>query len=263
MYGANVLDLFSGVGGISLGLHWAGMRTVSFCETDGFARTVLGRHWPHVPLYDDIRTLTAARLRADQVARPDIICGGFPCQDVSLAGRAAGLAGARSGLWAHMARMVAECRPRWVVAENVPGLRGRGADQVLADLEALGYAPWPLVVGAAHAGAPHRRARMWLVAQAVCPDAGCPGLEDWVGRPANPAPGLPAERRGGWPAPPGLRRVADGLPARLDRARPSVRRARIHALGNAAVPACAAMIGRAILAADAAAWPAGHRAGSV
>ena len=243
---ATVLDLFSGIGGISLGLHWAGMQTVAFCEPEPFACAILRRHWPGVPVYDDIRTLSATRLFADGVPRPDVLCGGFPCQDISLAGRGAGIAGPRSGLWAHMARLVAECRPRWVVAENVPSLRGRGADRVLAELAALGYAGWPCVVGAAHAGAPHRRARVWLVAQAIYADAGGPGLEGWVCGPAQPQPVLPAERRGGWPAAPGLCRVADGIPSGLDRGTQN-RRARVTALGNAVVPGCAAMIGRAIL----------------
>ena len=235
-----VLDLFSGIGGFSLGLHWAGMRTTAFCEIDPFARSVLRRHWPGVPVYHDIRTLSAARLRADGVGRPDVLCGGFPCQDVSLAGRRAGIGGVRSGLWAHMARLVLECRPRWVVVENVPGLRSRGADRVLDELEALGYACWPLVVGAVHAGAPHLRRRLWLVAQASAADPGGAGLEVGVGGAAGPAPGLPVERRGGWAAEPALRRVDDGVPGRVDR---------IRALGNAVAPANAAMLGRAILAA--------------
>ena len=235
-----VLDLFSGIGGISLGLHWAGMRTVAFCEADPFARGVLSRHWPGVPAYPDIRTLSAARLQDDGVPRPGLLCGGFPCQDASLAGRGAGLAGARTGLWSHMVRLVAECGPRWVVAENVPGLRSRGADRVLGDLESLGYACWPLVVGAVHAGAPHLRRRLWLVAQAAAADAGGAGLEMGVGGATGPPPGLPVERRGGWPAEPALRRVDDGVPGRVDR---------IRALGNAVVPANAAMVGRAILAA--------------
>ena len=247
-----VLDLFSGIGGISLGLHWAGMRTVAFCESDPFARAVLRRHWPGVPCYPDIRTLSAATLDRDGVPRPGVVCGGFPCQDSSLAGRGAGMAGGRTGLWSHMARLVAELQPRWVVAENVPGLRGRGADRVLHDLEAAGYACWPLVVGAAHAGAPHRRARVWVVAQALAADAGGAGLEAGQPGAAGPAPGLPVERRSGWPAEPGLCRVGDGLPAGLDgltqppAARERQRRARVHALGNAAVPANVAMIGRAL-----------------
>ena len=245
----NVLDLFSGIGGLSLGLHWAGMRTTAFCESDPFARSVLRRHWPGVPVYDDIRTLTAARLRDDGVPPPWLVCGGFPCQDVSLAGRGAGIEGARTGLWSHMARLVAECRPRWVVAENVPGLRGRGADRVLHDLESAGYAYWPLVVGAVHAGAPHRRARVWLVAQSPAADAGGAGLEMGERCAAGPAPGLPVERRGGWPAESVLRRVDDGISAGLDRSGHG-RVARLRALGNAAVPQSAAMLGRAVTAAS-------------
>ena len=252
-----VLDLFSGIGGLSLGLHWAGMHTAAFCEADPFARGVLARHWPGVPCYPDVRRLTAARLRDDGVPRPSLVCGGFPCQDVSAAGRGAGLDGARSGLWAEMARLVAETRPDWVVVENVPALRVRGADRVCAELETSGYAVWPLVVGAAHAGAPHRRGRVWIVARAddvragdahtgaactgVLAHAGGAGLEARLGGAAEPAPGLPIERRGGWAAESGLRRVADGLPAGLDRA------ARVKALGNAVVPQVAAMVGRAVM----------------
>ena len=231
-----VLDLFSGIGGFSLGLHWAGMRTVGFCETDPFCRAVLAGHWPGIPVYPDICTLSAAQLERDRV-RPDLICGGFPCQDASLAGRGAGLDGTRTGLWREMARLVGECRPAWVVAENVPGLRSRGADEVLADLEALGYASWPLVVGAVHAGAPHRRRRVWIVARSIAADPGRAGLEMRQPGPAHQAPRLPIERRGGWPAPSRLRRVDHGFPGRVDR---------VRALGNAVVPANAAMIGRAI-----------------
>ena len=236
-----VLDLFSGIGGASLGLHWAGMRTVAFCEMDAFCAGVLRRHWPGVPIYPDIRRLTARRLRDDGVPWAELLIGGFPCQDTSLAGRGAGLAGARSGLWADMVRVVAECGPRWVVAENVPGLRGRGADRVLGELEALGYACWPVVVGAVHAGAPHRRQRVFVVGRRAAADAAGAGLEMGQRGAAGAAPGLPAERRGGWAAEPPVRRVGDGVPARVDR---------VRALGNAIVPGCAAMVGRAILAAE-------------
>lgn len=244
-----VLDLFSGIGGASLGLHWAGMRTVAFCERDGFAAGVLRRHWQGVPVYPDIRGLRAERLRADGVPCPALIIGGFPCQDISCAGGGAGLAGARSGLWGEMCRIVAECRPRWVVAENVPGLRVRGADRICGELEALGYAVWPLVVGAVHAGAPHRRQRVWIVGRAAAADAAGAGLEVGECGAAGAAAGLPVERRGGWPAEPGVRRMGDGVPAGLERER----RARLTALGNAIVPAQAAMLGRAILLADQAA----------
>ncbi len=233
----NVLDLFSGIGGFALGFQRAGMRPVAFCERDGFARAVLARHWPGVPCYDDIRGLTAARLRRDGVPRPQVVCGGFPCQDISAAGRGAGLGGARSRLWQDMLRLVQDCGPDWVVVENVPALRVRGADQVLAGLEAAGYACWPVVVGAAHAGAPHRRARVFLLAHAHGAR-----LEMRLPGAARPGAGVPTERRGGWPAEPGLGRVADGVPRRVDR---------LRALGNAVVPDVAEMIARAVLATDA------------
>lgn len=233
----SVLDLFSGIGGFSLGFQWAGFRTLAFCERDAFCRGVLARHWPGIPIFADIRSLPADRLR------PDVVCGGFPCQDISLAGRGAGLAGARSGLWSEMRRVIAECQPRWVVAENVPALRSRGADRVIADLAALGYACWPLVVGAVHAGAPHRRRRVFVVARRVAADAGGERLEVRQRGATQPAARVQAERHGGWQAEPGLRRVDDGLPGRVDR---------VRALGNAVVPALAAMIGHAIQAAEAA-----------
>jgi DNA (cytosine-5)-methyltransferase 1 len=232
------LDLFSGIGGFALGFERAGLRTIAFCEASAFSRAILRRHWPGVPCYDDIRTLTAKRLYADGLPQPDIICGGFPCQDISAAGQGAGLNGDRSSLWQHMQRLACECRPAWVVVENVAALRVRGADRVLGGLEAAGYACWPLVVGAGHAGAPHRRQRCFILAHA----AGT-GLEGRCGEPARPPPGLPAERRGGWLPEPGLGRVVDGLPTRLDR------RARLTALGNAVVPDVAFAIAEAIQAA--------------
>lgn len=247
-----VLDLFSGIGGFSLGLHWAGMRTVAFCESDRHARAVLARHWPGVPCYPDIRGLDARRLRDDGVPWPGLVCGGFPCQDVSVAGGGLGLGGARSGLWFDMERLVAECRPRWVVVENVPGLRCRGADRVLGGLEALDYACWPVVVGAVHAGAPHRRQRVWIVGRYAAADAAGTGLEVGELGAAGASTGLPVERRGGWAAEPRVRRVDDGVPGRVER---------LRALGNAVVPANAAMIGRAIMAAEAAGC-AGDQAGS-
>lgn len=241
-----VLDLFSGIGGFSLGLHWAGMRTIAFCERDSWCRSILGRHWPGVPLYGDVRLLTAGRLRVDGVAAPDLVCGGFPCQDVSAAGKGGGIGGARSGLWHEMERLVAELRPAWVVAENSPALRVRGADRVCAGLEALGYACWPLVVGAAHAGAPHLRERVFVLAHA----AGA-RLADREPGTASPASCLPPSRPGGWPPPPPVRRVVDGLPRRVDR---------VRALGNAVVPQVAEMVGRAVLNAASRADAAGAAA---
>ena len=149
----------------SLGLERAGMRTVAFCEIDPFCRRVLARHWPHIPCYDDVRTLTAARLAADGIVA-DVIAGGFPCQDISVAGKAAGLAGERSGLWSEYARIIGEIRPRYIIVENVAALLGRGLARVLGDLAALGYdAEWHCIPASA-VGAPHRRDRIWIVAHA-------------------------------------------------------------------------------------------------
>lgn len=191
------------------------MRVVAQCEIDPFCRAVLAKHWPDVPRFEDVRELTAEiisgvlsgdargqsrgpeRPRAS-VARPtiDLIAGGFPCQDVSSAGKGAGIGGARSGLWREMARLVAECRPAWVLVENVPALRSRGADRVLADLEAIGFDAWPLVVGAWAVGAPHRRDRVWIVAHA---DGGRLSIERFTDRQPEHegAPGRLADGRDG------------------------------------------------------------------
>lgn len=161
----NVLDLFSGIGGFSLGLERAGMRTVAFCEADAKCREVLAKHWPEVPCYDDVRTLTADTLRRDGIS-VDAICGGFPCQDISVAGKGLGLAGERSGLWRDYARIIGEVRPRFVIVENVSALLGRGLGDVLGDLAALGFdAEWHCIPASA-IGAPHIRDRLWIVAYA-------------------------------------------------------------------------------------------------
>ena len=161
-----VLDLFSGIGGFSLGLEQTdGFETVAFCEIEPYCRAVLAKHWPGVPCYDDVRELTASRLAADGIA-VDVICGGFPCQDVSFAGKRAGLEGARSGLWGEYGRIIGEVRPHFVIVENVTGLLSLGMATVLGDLSALGYdAVWDCVPASA-VGAHHRRDRVWLVAHA-------------------------------------------------------------------------------------------------
>jgi DNA (cytosine-5)-methyltransferase 1 len=160
----NVLDLFSGIGGFSLGLERAGFTTVAFCEREPFCQQILSQHWPGVPVYDDVQTLTAERLKADGVETVDLICGGFPCQDISLAGKGAGLSGERSGLWFEFHRLIQELRPRFVIAENVSALRSRGLDAVLRSLAEIGYdAEWHCIPASA-VGAPHRRDRIWIVA---------------------------------------------------------------------------------------------------
>lgn len=209
------LDLFSGIGGFALGLErTGGFHTAAFCEIDPFARRVLAKHWPQVRRYHDVTAISAGRLAADGIAI-DAICGGFPCQDISVAGKGIGLDGARSGLWREFARLIGEIRPAWVIAENVPALRNRGADRVFADLEALGYAWWAGVVGAVHVGAPHQRNRVWIIAHATggrhgCHGGGCQEVtadsgalladaagEGWqVGRPAGKSSGAAQESAG-------------------------------------------------------------------
>lgn len=161
-----VLDLFSGAaGGWSLGLHRAGFVTVAACEIDPQRRAAYANNNPGVRLYDDVRTLTAGRLLADLGFIPECVVGSPPCQDASTANhKGRGIDGERTGLFREYVRIVGEVRPRWCAAENVPGIRTRGADWVLDALEALGYACWPLVVGAVHAGAPHLRRRVWFIA---------------------------------------------------------------------------------------------------
>ena len=154
-------SLFTGIGGLDLGLERAGMRVIWQCECDHYARRVLAKHWPGVPCYEDVRDV-----RAVDVVRPDLLCGGFPCQDISLAGNGAGLDGERSGLWHEFARCIGELRPRYVLVENVAALLGRGLDRVLGRLAALGYdAEWHCIP-AASVGAPHRRDRLFIVAYA-------------------------------------------------------------------------------------------------
>lgn len=160
-----LLDLFSGIGGFSLGLErTGGFETVAFCEIDKFCQKVLRKHWPHVRQYTDVTKLTAAQLTADGIT-VDAICGGFPCQDISLAGGGAGMGeGTRSGLWSEYARLIGELRPRYVIVENVSALLSRGLDRVLGDLAKIGYdAEWHCIPAAA-VGAPHRRDRIWIVA---------------------------------------------------------------------------------------------------
>lgn len=154
------LDLFSGIGGFALGLQRAGFPPpLAFCEIDPFCRQVLRKHWPEVPIIHDITTL---RIHD----RLDLLTGGFPCQDISCAGKGAGLDGARSGLWREMHRVIAETRPQWIIAENVPALRSRGLDQVLGALVALGYCVRWDCHPASAVGACHRRDRIWLVGYA-------------------------------------------------------------------------------------------------
>lgn len=192
-----VLDLFSGIGGFSLGLERAGMKTVAFCEIDPYCRAVLRKHWPDVPCYDDIRSLTAGRLAADGIA-VDVICGGFPCQDISCAGAGAGIEGERSGLWREYSRLIGELRPRFVIVENVSALLGRGMGAVLGDLAALGFdAEWHCIPASA-VGAPHRRDRVWIVGYPAGAGPYAPAFTGLHSRQEGPGPrNAEPQRRGG------------------------------------------------------------------
>jgi DNA (cytosine-5)-methyltransferase 1 len=160
-----VLDLFSAAaGGWSLGMHRAGFRTMAACEAVAWRRTLYQENNPNVRIYDDVRTLTADRILRDCGFLPDIVVGSPPCQDISSANtKGKGVEGERSGLFFEAVRIIGEVRPRWFALENSANLRTRGADAVLAALEALGYACWAFVVGAGHVGANHERARSWLI----------------------------------------------------------------------------------------------------
>lgn len=182
----NVLDLFSGIGGFSLGLERAGMRTVYFCELDAYCRAVLAKHWPDVPCHDDIRTFPALDGTLPWI---DVICGGFPCQDISVAGRGEGLRGERSGLWKAMHQLIGLVQPRYALLENVSALLHRGLGEVLGDLAEIGYdAEWHCIP-AATVGAPHRRDRIWIVAYPS-------RSERWTQRSARGAPGADVHASG-------------------------------------------------------------------
>jgi DNA (cytosine-5)-methyltransferase 1 len=226
-------SLFSGIGGIDLGLERAGMTCAWQSEIDPYACRVLKKHWPSVPNLGDI-----TQIKGDDVEPVNILCGGFPCQDISQTATGwerPGTAGTRSGLWRHFARLINDIRPQWVIVENVGAIRyrGRGFDRVLRDLAAIGYdAEWE-VFPAASVGAPHKRARLWLVAHPH--DGGEPDrpIYDEARILSQPCP-----TGGAWADPPADIRVDDGVPDRMDR---------LRGLGNAVVPQAAEWVGRRIM----------------
>ena len=244
-------SLFSGIGGLDLGLERAGMTCEWQVEIDDYCRKVLEKHWPHVARFKDIRECSGVvpnseskqdrriqqpRISADigasgtrrgtyNLSQVDLICGGFPCQPVSVAGRRKGQEDSR-WLWPEFARIVSEVQPRWVLVENVPGLLSRGMGDVLRDLSALGYdAEWDSIPAAA-VGAPHLRYRVFVVAYATgtaherLDGARAISPSDW------------------WETEPDMGRVADGVPSRVDR---------LRGLGNAVVPQVAEWVGRRIV----------------
>lgn len=177
------LDLFSGIGGWSLAAHRKGIETVAACEIDDWKWRQYSRHFPNVKRYRDVSDLTGSQVLQD-VGPIDIVVGSPPCTDISTANHAGkGVDGDESRLYFEAIRLVREIRPRWCAFENSDNLRSRGADRVLAALEAEGYACWPCVVGAVHAGAPHRRLRSWLIAA----NADSTGLREQPGRRGGPS----------------------------------------------------------------------------
>jgi len=253
------LALFAGAGGGILGGHLLGWRTVCAVEWDAYAASVLVARQndgalPPFPIWDDVQTFDGQPWRG----RVDVVSGGFPCTDISAAGRGAGIDGEASGMWRHMARIIGEVRPRHVLVENSPMLVRRGLARVLGDLAALGYDARWCVLGAADAGAPHQRDRIWIVAtdadgerqrivdqpqrlarSGAAPDAGCDGEAQHVAdangpqRQGDQRPiGGAAQRAdpgitGWWEAEPDVGRVADGVASRVDR---------LRCIGNGQVP---------------------------
>lgn len=279
-------SLFSGIGGLELGLECAGLGPVLWqVEIDPFCREVLEAHWPKARRFEDVQ-----KVGKKQLENVDVICGGFPCQGASLAGKGLGLADPRTGLWREYARIVREIRPRFVVVENVPGLLRRGLDVVVSDLANAGYEVEATRLAAADVGAPHKRERIFLVAYckrvqlrheqrrstgegrsgaSKSRDASAELANGYrIGREAWSCWLLDRERASRrhelngccgsqWPpgpedlrawravpadSQPSVCRLADGIPARLAR-----RSAKLKALGNAVVPACAEIVGRRVL----------------
>ena len=264
------LSLFSGIGGLDLAAEWAGFETVGQCEFADYPTKVLEKHWPDVPRWRDIRTLTKESFYERTGLRTvDVISGGFPCQPFSVAGKQKGKGDDRY-LWPEMLRVIRELRPHCVVGENVPGILRIAAGQVVKDLEQAGYHVVVLCFEAAAVGAWHRRARVFFVADAEgergqgCPairpavqaegtgemqsDAGCgignacyavcEGLSDGAEKKVGGSKTREQPQRPDWWAvEPDVGRMASGIPHRVDR---------LKCLGNAVVPQQAYPIFRAL-----------------
>lgn len=236
----NILSLFSGIGGLELGLEQAGMTTVGQVELDPFCRQILAKHWPEVPKHDDVRT-AINWWRGQPRPAVDLVCGGFPCQDLSNArtnGARPGLDGEKSGLWGAYRALVEALAPRWVLVENISAWE-RWLPRVRRDLHGLGYASVSVQLSAGSFGAPHKRPRVLVVAHANGESEPLRAIHEEVAR-LRPVP-----RGGGdWgTSEPRTLRVADGFPDRLDMPR-------LKALGNSVVPAVSEFIGRLIAEAE-------------
>lgn len=250
------LSLFSGIGGLDLAAEWAGFTTVGQCEWADYPTRVLEKHWPDVPRWRDIRTLTKESFYEKTGLRTvDVISGGFPCQPFSVAGKRRGKEDDRY-LWPEMLRIISELRPTWVVGENVAGIVNMALDTVLSDLENIGYTCQAFIIPACAVDAPHRRDRCAIVAnynEVRCglrrferervhgnmprheidssskdvSNTDCNGLEKQGMQGLPEKQGASAANGGWWPVEPNVCRVAHGVPSRVDR---------IKCLGNAVVP---------------------------
>jgi DNA (cytosine-5)-methyltransferase 1 len=239
------LDLFSGIGGFSLGLEaTGGFETVAFCDIDQYPRQVLQKHWPHVKQYEDIKELNYERLKADGINSIDIITGGYPCQPFSVAGRKKGEEDPRH-LWPEYFRLIKECRPTWVIGENVSGHIKLGLDTVLENLESEGYSARTFSISASSIGANHQRERVWIVANTE--RIGQQGQGELVGsssstKNSDGQTGWSYDgsqgAEGWWEFEPDVGRVAYGIPKRVDR---------LKSLGNSLVPQIPYYIGKTIL----------------
>ena len=256
----NVGSLFSGIGGFDLGLERAGMHINWQVENNEFCNRVLAKHWSAVPRYGDIKTINW-----QEVEPVDLVCGGFPCQPFSLAGKRRGKDDDRY-LWPEVVRCLDTLRPTWFIGENVPGIINLALDQVCADLDGLGYQVWPVCVPACAVDAPHQRQRIWIIAHTTewwrCPadESFRTGSRGEIGDNAtisNPLTFGQQEQRQSitddsrrelarvrtkhgarWPSEPVIQRVAHGVPARVDR---------LKGLGNAVVPQVVEALGRMIV----------------
>jgi DNA (cytosine-5)-methyltransferase 1 len=224
----NFGSLFSGIGGIDLGLERAGMHVRWQAEIEPYCRQVLAQHWPDIPCYEDVRNLP------DDIERVDLICGGFPCQDISTAntaGERRGLDGDSSGLWWEFSKAIGRLRPEWIIVENSPRWRA-WVPAVRSDLYGRGYASVSLTVSAGSCGAPHKRPRCLVVAHA---DQSGESLRSFHEK-ASRIQALSG--RGDWSPDTQPVGMDDGVSHRLDR---------LGSLGNAVVPAVAEYVGRCIL----------------
>ena len=240
----NELALFAGAGGGILGGHLLGWRTVCAVEWEAYPASVLCARQndgllPPFPIWDDVQTFDGKPWRGIV----DVVSGGFPCQDISAAGKGAGIDGERSGMWGHMARVVSEVRPKYVFVENSPILVTRGLERVLSDLTKIGYDTKWTVMGAADVGANHQRDRIWIVGKQKmansrgkrCDKGNKPKLETnkaiWTTSAISLKSSLERYNGKNWSTEPNVCRVVNGVADTVDR---------LKAIGNGQVPLCAA-----------------------